>query len=184
MSPLEDTIHHLHSGDPGPMPEKSEKAPYQHSDLSSEHATDIHHGTILGNEVHAGLQRRLGNRQIQLVAIGGSIGTAIFVTIGDALRKSGPGGLLLAFLIYNAMLAMVNNSMAEMSTYMPVSGGFIYMAGKWVDDALGFMVGWNFFLYEAIMIPFEITAINMVLSFWRNDIPPAAVCVACIVIYA
>ncbi|KNG83840.1 putative amino acid transporter, partial [Aspergillus nomiae NRRL 13137] len=136
MSPLEDTIHHLHSGDPGPMPEKSEKAPYQHSDLSSEHATDIHHGTILGNEVHAGLQRRLGNRQIQLVAIGGSIGTAIFVTIGDALRKSGPGGLLLAFLIYNAMLAMVNNSMAEMSTYMPVSGGFIYMAGKWVDDAL------------------------------------------------
>ncbi|KAE8312462.1 amino acid permease-domain-containing protein [Aspergillus transmontanensis] len=184
MSHPEDTIHHLHPIDPGLMPEKPEKAPSQHSNLSSELVTDIQRGTILGNDVHAGLQRRLGNRQIQLVAIGGSIGTAIFVTIGDALRKSGPGGLLLAFLIYNVMLAMVNNSMAEMSTYMPVSGGFIYLAGKWVDDALGFMVGWNFFLYEAIMIPFEITAINLVLSFWRNDIPPAAVCVACIVIYA
>ncbi|KAB8211815.1 amino acid permease-domain-containing protein [Aspergillus parasiticus] len=184
MSHPEDTIHHLHPIDPGLMPEKPEKAPSQHSNLSSELVTDIQRGTILGNDVHAGLQRRLGNRQIQLVAIGGSIGTAIFVTIGDALRKSGPGGLLLAFLIYNVMLAMVNNSMAEMSTYMPVSGGFIYLAGKWVDDALGFMVGWNFFLYEAIMIPFEITAINLVLSFWRNDIPPVAVCVACIVIYA
>ncbi|KAF7590985.1 hypothetical protein BBP40_002179 [Aspergillus hancockii] len=183
MPHIEDTIDHLNPSDNGIMPEKPEKAPSQHSTASSDSVSDIHRGTVLGNSVH-GLQRRLGNRQIQLVAIGGSIGTALFVTIGDALRKSGPLSLLLAFLVYNIMLAMVNNCMAEMSTYMPVSGGFIYLASKWVDDAVGFMVGWNFFLYEAIMIPFEITAITLVLSFWRNDIPPAAVCVACIVIYA
>ncbi|KAE8148737.1 amino acid permease-domain-containing protein [Aspergillus avenaceus] len=180
MLPIEDTIHHARPGDPGIMFEKPGKAPSQHS---FDPASDIHRGTVLGDNSH-GLQRRLGNRQIQLVAIGGSIGTALFVTIGDALRKAGPGGLFLAFLVYNVMLAFVNNSMAELSTYMPVSGGFIYLASKWVDDAVGFMVGWNFFLYEAIMIPFEITAISMVLSFWRNDIPPAAICVACIVIYA
>ncbi|KAE8385918.1 amino acid permease-domain-containing protein [Aspergillus alliaceus] len=184
MSHLEDTIRHLHPDDTGVIPGKSEKAPSRRLTASSDSALDIQHGTVLGSEVHAGLQRRLGNRQIQLVAIGGSIGTALFVTIGDALRKSGPGSLLLAFSVYNVMLALVNNCMAEMSTYMPVSGGFIYLASKWVDDAVGFMVGWNFFLYEAIMIPFEITAITLVLSFWRNDIPPAAVCIACIVIYA
>lgn len=159
---------------------KTEKPTSQHVDAPSS-PSDVQQGTL--NDTH-GLQRRLANRQIQLVAIGGSIGTALFVTIGEALHKGGPGSLLIAFVVHNIMLAMVNSSIAEMSTYMPVSGGFIGLAGRWVDDALGFMVGWNFFIYEALLIPFEITAINLILSFWRNDIPPAAVCVACIVLYA
>ena len=58
------------------------------------------------------------------------------------------------------------------------------MAGKWVDEAFGFAAGWNFFFYEALLIPFEITALNLVLSFWRDDIPVAAVCAACVVLYA
>ncbi|OAP60691.1 hypothetical protein AYL99_05693 [Fonsecaea erecta] len=130
------------------------------------------------------LQRRLNNRQVQLIAIGGSIGTALFVSIGSGLEKGGPLSLFLAYTIYSAMLGLVNNCMAEMTVLQPVSGGFIRMAGKWVDDAFGFMAGWNFFLYEALLIPFEITALNLVLSFWRDDIPTAAVCAACIVLYA
>ena len=90
------------------------------------------------------LQRHLANRQIQLIAIGGSIGTALFVSIGNGLYRGGPANLLIAFTLQSFVLAMVNNSIAEMSTAYPVSGGFIRLAGKWVDDALGFMVGWNF----------------------------------------
>ena len=85
---------------------------------------------------------------------------------------------------YSCIIALVNNAMAEMGSFMPVSGGFIRMAGHWVDDALGFTAGWNFFLYEALLIPFEITALNIVLRFWRDDIPVAAVCAAVIVLYA
>ncbi|KAL4787345.1 amino acid permease/ SLC12A domain-containing protein [Aspergillus varians] len=131
----------------------------------------------------SGLHRRLANRQIQLIAIGGSIGTAVFVSIGAALAKGGPGSLFIAYTIYCCFLALVTNCLTEMSTYMPVSGGFIRLAGKWVDDAWGFTAGWNFFLYEAILIPFEITAISLVLTYWRDDIPPAAICAACVVIY-
>lgn len=130
------------------------------------------------------LQRRLGNRQIQLIALGGSIGTALFVSIGGALNKGGPGSLFIAYTLYSFVVAAVNNCMAEMAIMFPVSGGFVRMAGKWVDDALGFMAGWNFFFYEALLIPFEITALNLVLSFWRDDIPVAAVCAAVIVCYA
>lgn len=130
------------------------------------------------------LQRHLGNRQIQLIAIGGSIGTALFVSIGTGLHRGGPGSLFLAYSIYSIMLAFVNNCVAEMSTYMPVSGGFIRLAGKWVDEAFGFTAGWNFFLYEALLIPFEITALNLVLKFWRDDIPAGAVIGACIGLYA
>ncbi|KAK5709627.1 hypothetical protein LTR17_019612 [Elasticomyces elasticus] len=130
------------------------------------------------------LRRRLGNRQIQLIAIGGSIGTALFVSIGTGLARGGPGSLFLAYLIHSCVLALVNNCIAEMTVLMPVSGGFIRMAGHWVDDALGFTAGWNFFFYEALLIPFEITALNTVLGFWRDDIPTWAVCIGCIVLYA
>lgn len=77
----------------------------------------------------------------------------------------------------------MNNCMAEMTTYMPVSGGFIRLAGHWVDDAFGFMAGWNFFVYEAITVAFEIAALNLLLSFWRDDIPPLAVCLCVIAVY-
>ncbi|KAF4999676.1 hypothetical protein FDECE_11430 [Fusarium decemcellulare] len=131
-----------------------------------------------------GLHRRVGNRQIQLFAIGGSIGTGLFVSIGGALFKAGPIGLLLAFTFYSCLIGLVNNCMAEMCVLMPVSGGFVRLAGKWVDEALGFTAGFNLFCYQAISIPFEITALSVVLGFWRDDIPPAAVCAACIVAYA
>lgn len=66
------------------------------------------------------------------------------MSIGSGLYAGGAGSLLLAYAIQSMFLAMVNNSLAEMSTAYPVSGGFIRLAGHWVDDALGFMVGWNF----------------------------------------
>ncbi|CAM1511011.1 Fc.00g085240.m01.CDS01 [Cosmosporella sp. VM-42] len=141
-----------------------------------------------GGDNADGLQRRLNNRQIQLIAVGGSIGTALFVSIGGGLAKGGPGSLFLAYTLYSGLLALVNNGIAEMSTFMPVSGGFIRLAGHWVDDALGFAAGWNFFFYEALLIPFEITALNLVLSFWNEKItdpgPMAGICIGVIICYA
>ena len=60
-----------------------------------------------------------------------------------------------AFTIYFCVLALVNNAMA----------------------------GWNFYFYEAIAVPFEITALNLVLTFWRDDIFVFAICAGCIVAY-
>lgn len=131
-----------------------------------------------------GLHRSLNNRQIQLIAIGGTIGTALFVSIGFGLIEGGPGSLLISFTMYSLFLATVNNSMAEMAIFMPVSGGWIRMGSKWVDESFGFMLGWNFFLYQGFLIPWEIAALNLVLTFWTDDVPIAAVCAACIVLYA
>lgn len=128
---------------------------------------------------------RLNNRQIQLIACGGSIGTALFISIGGGLAKGGPGNLILAYILYTMLLALVNNSIAEMNTHMPVAGGFVRLAGHWVDDALGFAAGWNFFLYEALVIPFEITALNLVISFWAEGVtdpgPTAGICAGVII---
>jgi len=114
-------------------------------------ANDVEDGIVASNM--DSLQRHLNNRQIQLIAIGGSISTALFVSIGTGLEHGGPGSLLIAYTIQSCVLAMVNNSVAEMSTAYPVSGGFIRLAGKWVDDAFGFMVGWNFLFVSPVPNP-------------------------------
>lgn len=64
-----------------------------------------------GSELH----RTLSGRQIQMITIGGSIGTALFVSIGSGLVQGGPASLLIAFTLYSCWLALVNNCMAEMS---------------------------------------------------------------------
>lgn len=144
-------------------------------------AHDVDAGEIVSD--NHGLKRHLTNRKVQMIAIGGSIGTAMFVSIGEALNYGGPGSLLISYTLYACVLALVNNAMAEMAIYMPVNASFIRHASVWVDEAWGFMAGWNFFFYEAILIPFEISAINLILTFWRDDIPVGAVCAACIVAY-
>ena len=122
----------------------SDKEKSSDKDVSDgfEQTNDFQEGMISDNADD--LQRHLANRQIQLIAIGGSIGTALFVTIGQGLYYGGPGSLLIAYTLASCALACINNSIAEMSVAYPVSGGFIRLAGKWVDDALGFMAGWNF----------------------------------------
>ena len=109
-----------------------EKAPsYTNEDGQDE--TDV--------QIVEGLHRSLSNRQIQWIAIGGSIGTALFVSIAWGLRQGGPGSLFIAFTLYSCILALANSSMAEMSVFMPVVGGWVRMGSKWVDEAYGFMAG-------------------------------------------
>jgi yeast amino acid transporter len=106
---------------------------------------DSEDGIVIEN--FHGLKRHLGGRQIQMIAIGGSIGTALFVSIGSGLVQGGPGSLFIAFTLYCFFLAAVNNCMAEMAVFMPVSGSFVRMGSKWVDEAFGFMLGvWNILL--------------------------------------
>lgn len=119
---------------------------YVEPDLPAYHTNSSQNeGLVLENV--DGLKRRLSGRQIQMVTIGGSIGTALFVSIGSGLTQGGPGSLFIAFVLYSCFLGLVNNCMAEMSVFMPVSGSFVRMGSKWVDEAFGFMLGWNFFLY-------------------------------------
>ena len=103
--------------------------------------------------------------------------------IGGGLAHGGPASLFLAYALYAVMLGFVNNGIAEMTVLYPVSGGFIRLGGHFVDEAWGFASGWNFYIYEALLIPFEITALTTVLGFWSADIPKYSVPLACIILY-
>ncbi|KAF9265592.1 general amino acid permease AGP2 [Marasmius fiardii PR-910] len=129
-------------------------------------------------------RRNLKSRHIQLIAIGGTIGTALFVQIGSALTKGGPASLFLGFTLWCTFILAVNQCLCEMVTWMPISAPFVRFADRFVDPALGFCTGINFFVFEAILIPFEITAFNIILHFWTDKIPLIAVIFFMLVSYS
>ncbi|GAB7325627.1 hypothetical protein MBLNU13_g09611t2 [Cladosporium sp. NU13] len=130
------------------------------------------------------LHRSLRGKEVQLFAIGGAIGTSLYVQMGSALPKGGPAGLFIGFVIWAGVMWAVNECFAEMVSYLPVPSPFIRFGGEWVDGALGFAMAWNFFLNMAILVPFEIVAMNIMFSYWTDKIPVEAVIVAMILIYA
>ncbi|KAL2213224.1 general amino acid permease [Sarocladium strictum] len=103
--------------------------------------------------------------------------------MGSALPKGGPAGLFIAFLIWGTIMWCVNECFAEMVTYVPVPSPFIRFGGEWVDKALGFAMAWNFFLNMAFLVPFEIVALNIMITFWTDKVPVEAIIVAMIVLY-
>ncbi|OBT69876.1 hypothetical protein VE03_00641 [Pseudogymnoascus sp. 23342-1-I1] len=154
---------------------------------SSGGAIDESYSQDEGEVVPAGsqeLHRKLRGRQVQLFAIGGAIGTSLFVQMGAVLPKGGPAGLFLGFVAYGSIILAVNQCFAEMVCYMPIPSPFVRLAGHWVDEALSFAMGWNFFLTMALGIPYEIAALNVLLTYWTDKVPVAAVVVICIVLYA
>ncbi|KAF7561115.1 hypothetical protein G7046_g3037 [Stylonectria norvegica] len=129
------------------------------------------------------LHRKLRGKEVQLFAIGGAIGTSLYVQMGSALPKGGPAGLFIAFLIWGFIMWAVNECFAEMVTYLPVPSPFVRFGSEWVDGAVGFAMAWNFFLNMAFLVPFEIVAVNIMITFWTDKVPVEAIIVAVIVLY-
>ncbi|KAH7023906.1 amino acid permease/ SLC12A domain-containing protein [Ilyonectria destructans] len=128
--------------------------------------------------------RKLKARHIQLIGIGGTIGTALYVQIGKGLLNGGPASLFIAFTIWCSFILAITLCMAEMVTYLPISSPFIRFAGRYVDEAFGFAAGWNFFVFEAVLVPFEVTACNLIIHFWSDAVPTGAIIAIIIVLYA
>ncbi|EQB46376.1 amino acid permease [Colletotrichum gloeosporioides Cg-14] len=126
--------------------------------------------------------RKLKSRHIQLIGIGGTIGTALYVQIGRGLLNGGPQ-LVLAFSIWCTFILAVTLSMAEMVTYLPISSPFIRFAGRYVDEAFGFAAGWNFFVFEAALVPFEVVACNLIIHFWSDAVPAGGIIAIILVLY-
>ncbi|KAK5120876.1 hypothetical protein LTR85_005943 [Meristemomyces frigidus] len=129
------------------------------------------------------LQRRLGGKEVQLFAIGGAVGSGIFLGMGQYLPHGGPAGLFLGFGVWSLVAFCINECFAEMACYAPVPVCFVEFAKYWVDDALAFAVSWAFFICQALLVPGEITGFVILMSFWTDKIPTAALVMLLIVAY-
>ncbi|KAL2137488.1 hypothetical protein VTI28DRAFT_9463 [Corynascus sepedonium] len=98
--------------------------------------------------------------------------------------NGGPASLFMAYTLWCSFILAVTLCMAEMVTYLPISSPFIRFAGRYVDEAFGFAAGWNFFVFEAAMVPFEITACNVIIHYWSDIVPAGGIIAITIVLYA
>lgn len=118
------------------------------------------------------LHRKLNSRLINMIAIGGSIGTGIFLASGNAIHTAGPGGTMLAYLIVGLMVYFLMTSLGEMAAFMPSTGSFYVYANNFVDPALGYALGWNYWYNWAITVASEITAASLVMQYWFPHTSP------------
>ncbi|KAJ7685991.1 general amino acid permease AGP2 [Mycena rosella] len=164
------------------LPQSTQPSPpYEKTSPAAEHQSfEDGHNAHQQDQTH----RRLKARHIQLFSIGGTIGTVLFVQIGSGLTIGGPGTLLLTFVLWSTVVLAINNCLSEMVTWIPISAPYVRFADRFVDEAFGVCSGFNLFLNFALGAPYEITAFNLMLNFWTNKIPVAAVIVFMILCYA
>ncbi|CDR37735.1 CYFA0S01e16050g1_1 [Cyberlindnera fabianii] len=118
-----------------------------------------------------GLHRGLKSRHIQLIALGGCIGTGLFVGTGSSLAKCGPAGLLTGYLILATVIFFVMNMLGEMVCYLPQKGGAVSdLAKRYVGPDLGFATGWIYYYTFVILIATEVTAAAIVIEYWTKKV--------------
>jgi AAT family amino acid transporter/lysine-specific permease len=117
------------------------------------------------------INRNLKARHMTMIAIGGSIGTGLFLATGLSIHTAGPGGALLAYGAIGIMVYFLMTSLGEMATFMPVSGSFATYASRYVDPAFGFALGWNYWFNWAVTLAVEIAASAIIMKFWLPDVP-------------
>ncbi|KAL2353625.1 putative amino acid permease [Cryomyces antarcticus] len=112
------------------------------------------------------LSRRLKGRHLQMIAIGGSIGTGLFVGSGAALAGGGPASLVIAYGLIGAMLYCTVHALGELAVVFPVAGSFAAYSSRFLDPAWGFAMGWNYAMGWLVTLPLEIIAASITVSYW------------------
>uniref|UniRef100_A0AAU3H0M1 Amino acid permease n=1 Tax=Streptomyces sp. NBC_01401 TaxID=2903854 RepID=A0AAU3H0M1_9ACTN len=114
-----------------------------------------------------GYQRGLGARQIQMIAIGGAIGTGLFLGAGKAIDRAGPS-LILAYAIAGLVIFFIMRALGELLMYRPVSGSFSEYAREFLGPFFGFVTGWTYWLFWVVTGITEVTAAATYMTYWWN----------------
>ncbi|WMY96562.1 MAG: amino acid permease [Arsenophonus sp.] len=112
------------------------------------------------------LHRELKARHLTMIAIGGSIGTGLFVASGATLAQAGPGGAVLTYLVIGIMVYCLMTSLGELAAYLPVSGLFSIYGSRYVDESFGFALGWNYWYNWTVTIAVDLVAAQLVMEYW------------------
>ncbi|GAA2958109.1 amino acid permease [Streptomyces enissocaesilis] len=115
-----------------------------------------------------GYQRGLGARQIQMIAIGGAIGTGLFLGAGKGISIAGPS-LILAYAMAGLVIFFIMRALGELLMYRPVSGSFSEYAREFVGPFAGFVTGWTYWLFWVVTGITEVTAASEYMQYWTKN---------------
>ena len=117
------------------------------------------------NQLHRGLK----NRHIQLIALGGAIGTGLFLGTAATIEQAGPS-VILAYMIGGLVAFLIMRQLGEMITQEPIAGSFSNLAYQYMGDFFGFLSGWNYWVLYVLVAIAELTAVGIYVRFWFPEI--------------
>ena len=116
------------------------------------------------------LHRGLKNRHIQLIAMGGAIGTGLFLGSAHVIQSAGPS-IILGYAIGGFIVFLIMRQLGEMIVHEPVAGSFSHFAHKYWGKFPGFLTGWNYWILYILVAMTELTAVAKYINYWWPDIP-------------
>lgn len=112
------------------------------------------------------LKRKLVGRHVQFIALGGSVGTGLFVGSGATLQTGGPALLMVGFLLIAFLVITVMFAIGELAAVLPVTGVFSVYSNRFIDPSWGFALGWMYWVGWAVLLPLECIATAIIIQFW------------------
>lgn len=142
----------------------------EEEEVDLEKLDDIQKGNI--RTAKSPLKRKLKSRHLQMIAIGSSIGTGLFIGSGSALNTGGPLGILIAWALTGSAIFCTIQAMGELAVTFPISGSFNVYASRFIDPSVGFAVAWNYFFQFLVLLPLELVAGSITMTYWITSVNP------------
>ncbi|HFU4448624.1 TPA: amino acid permease [Streptococcus suis] len=115
--------------------------------------------------------REMNSRHLQMLSIGGVIGTGLFLSSGYTIAQAGPFGAIAAYLFGAVMVYLVMFSLGELSVAMPVTGSFHTYATKFISPGTGFMVAWMYWLCWVVALASQFVGAAQLMQRWFPSVP-------------
>ncbi|PPC68951.1 L-asparagine permease [Pantoea sp. ICBG 985] len=124
------------------------------------------------NSHDTGYHKAMGNRQVQMIAIGGAIGTGLFLGAGARLQMAGPA-LALVYLVCGIFSFFILRALGELVLHRPSSGSFVSYAREFLGEKASYVAGWMYFVNWAMTGIVDITAVALYMHYWGafGDVP-------------
>jgi len=116
------------------------------------------------------LSRGLKNRHIQLIALGGAVGTGLFLGVAQTIALAGPS-VLLGYAVAGLIAFLIMRQLGEMVVEEPVAGSFSHFAHRYWGEFAGFLSGWNYWVLYVLVSMAELTAVGIYVQYWWPEIP-------------
>ena len=117
------------------------------------------------------LERKMEARHIQMISLGGVIGTGLFLSSGYTINQAGPVGTIIAYAVGAVLVYAVMLCLGELSVAMPYTGSFHVYARELIGPATGFTVALLYWLTWTIALGSEFTAAGIIMKEWFPHVP-------------